>query len=382
MSSGSQERVTYKEESVWGDYGTGTLKEFPHTGITGQQGSSFFTSRIVRADRRTQDISRGTFGAALTLPFELLYRGTKNGLDDFFKYALQDSAWSTPENDVTGAATNDDTVTKTGAFNSANWAVGNLVRLTLSTGAKSVHVITAKSNDALTVSPDGIIVDANTTVEHETCIVDGTTVKSVCLERNFRDVGEKSLYPGAEVNTFDLAVSTNGPVSGSFGLMAKIEDDDTASMGDPVGANVMSTNRVFDSVGHLDGFWFGTTLTQRYFVDSRLSLSNGIVAREVCGVEGYESLRNGSISLRGDFNCYFSSNSELSAYKANTEVQILFSFTDSYGNTYAVYMPSAVVTACARNGGGKDTDVRVGTSYEAKAHATYDYTLKIARWDA
>jgi hypothetical protein len=388
MSNANSERVSYKVETVWGDGGSGLAKEVPHTGVTGGQDSSFFESRIVRTDREIQDIVRGSFSARLTVGYELLYRETggspKNGLDDLLACALfANTAWSTAPSDVTGATSTGSIITKSGEFSASNGYRGRIVRVT-GTSYRQYHVVTASDANTITCAPGGFGTLSGLTVEFPAYIDGGTTETSLTIERAFLDTtgGDVVKYPGALVEGMTLNVALNGPVSGDFTFLAQKEDDVTAAWTAPTSADSASTNRVFDSVGHVKRAAIGATPADFTFMSLSLALTNNLAGREVVGSEGLESIRVGSRSISGTFTSYFSDNAQLEDFLSNTETALLLAFEDSLGNAYGIWLPSVVLTDGRRNGGGKDTDIRAEIAWRAKKSSTYGLGIRICRIDA
>jgi hypothetical protein len=390
MSNANFERITYKDETAWGDGGAGNVKEVPHGTVSLAQAASFFTSRLVRSDRQTQDVVRGGFQAGGTIDYELLYRKvsatTTNAYDDFIQYALFSGAWTTPSSDVTAVTTS----SGNNLFKAAAWAgfnVGDWVRLNGTGIVNQYRVIVAKPDaDNVTVSPGGLANATDVVVEDGAYVANGTTTKSIALCRDFTDLSsQRAIYVGAMFDTWSLNVGLSGPVSGSFGFLAKSEDVTTASFGNPTAGFAASTNRVFDSVGHVKAFYEGSPLASFTATELGIELRNNLEGRQVIGQAGLESVKVGSCSVSGRYTRYFSDNAQLSAFLNNTETSIAVALHDVLGNAYVLWVPSAIVRAANRNGGGKDSDIRVSVEWEAKVYGGSSYaaeTFRVTRFDA
>lgn len=394
MSSGNYERVTYQQESTWNGSLTGSIKELPHTGASMARNSTFTRSRIVRSDRVTQDISRGSFGAGGTLGMELIYRKTsattQNAYDDFLKWLLfSDADWTTPEADVTSADSTSTTVTKNNAFGSG-WAVGDWVRVTVGTGTPSYQIITAKSgtggDDTLTLSPGGLTSGTgNVTVEHSSYVKNGTTRTSFQLTRSFLDIASTAaIYPGSVIDGLSLNMGLAGPVTGSWTIVS-YDEEAGSSHESPASGQAASGLRVFDSVGGAKLFATGQPLASFSAMSMSLQVGNSIRSRREIvagGTGGAVDVVPGEFTVTGSFTKYFASNSDLTAYLANTESAFAIGLQDPAGNAYIFWLPSVVLTGGARTGGGKDTDIEVQIQFEAKISATYGEAMRISRLDA
>lgn len=394
MSSGNYERLTYQEESSWNGSTTGSIKELPHTGVSLARTSNFTKSRIVRSDRVTQDIARGSFGAGGTVGMELIYRKTsattQNAYDDWLEWLLfSDATWTTPEADVTGADSTATTVTKTDAFG-ANWAVGDWVRVTVGTGTPSYQLITAKggtgSNDSLTLSPGGLATgSANVTVEHGSYVSNGTTRTSFEVTRSFLDItNTAAVYPGTVIDGLSLNMGVSGPITGSWTLIC-YDEESASSHASPASGEAASGLRVFDSVGGAKLFATGQPLASFSAMSMSMQIGNSIRARREIvagGTGGAVDVVPGEFMVTGSFTKYFASNSDLTAYLANSESAFALGMQDPAGNAYLFWLPSVVLTGGARTGGGKDQDIEVQIQWEAKISATYSEAMRITRFDA
>ena len=396
MSSGNYERLTYETEATWTGTRSGSIREVPHTGVQMARSAQYFESRIVRSDRETQDIVRGTFSAGGTIGGELLYRKptstTTNAYDDWFRYVLFSNAdWTTPEADVTTADSTATSVTKTTSFG-AGWVVGDVVRVTVGTNAPKYQVITAKGGSGgtsvLTLSPGGLATGTgNVTVEHGSYVKNRITAQSMVITRAFNDLpntgspDQATEYPGSYLNGMTLELSTGGPVRMGWSIVSYDEVDDVSIPSVSAGY-AASSYRVFDSVSSVKAFAEGSPLATFTATQLSLELTNNINPRTEIAVEGASSMRIGSLGVSGSFTRYFADNAQLAAFKANTETAIFVALQDSLGNGLVFWAPSVVIQGASRTGGGKDTDIEVQANWRAKKSATYGETFRITRFDA
>lgn len=195
----------------------------------------------------------------------------------------------------------------------------------------------------------------------------GTTRRSFTLERKFGnlDTPEYHRYTGAEINTFNLSVTPDAIVTGSFGIVAKGASIATAIItGATYGA--ATTTEPFDSFsGSITegGSPIGTVTSIEF------SLENGLNPLFVVGSD--ETLRPGigKSRLTGTMTTFFQSKALMEKFINETASSIILVLTDSAGNDLSIELPNVKY-----NGGQPDVDGEAEISVSLPFIALYDAT--------
>jgi len=244
---------------------------------------------------------------------------------------------------------------------------------------KVVTATTAKlvvSGGTLTTESSGT---ARTIVQGSS-ITNGVTKNSFNFERTYSDLSnDLALYVGCMINQVNLNVGTNAIITGSLGVIGKIESSETAS--GAAGYDAANSNEIMNSIDHVVGVYEAETSVN--ILDFTMSLMNQLRERLKIGTLGVFDVGTGQVQVSGTFTAYYESKTLYDKYLNFTSTSLAKVFQDTAGNGYVIDLPSVKVTDGARHAGaGLGDDFKVPCNWQAFRDATEDITIRIVRFAA
>jgi len=218
------------------------------------------------------------------------------------------------------------------------------------------------------------------TVKQGSSIVNGVTKNSFNLERTYSDLTtELALYVGCMINQLDLTVGTNAIVTGSLGVMGKIETSETASGG--AGYDAANGNEILNSIDHVVGVYENALAID--ILDFNLSLVNNLRERLKIGTLGAFDIGTGQVQVTGTFTAYYQSKTLYDKFLDFGNTSLAKVFQDTAGNGYVIDLPAVKITDAARHAGaGMGDDFKVPCTWQAYRESTEDITIRIVRFAA
>ncbi len=195
----------------------------------------------------------------------------------------------------------------------------------------------------------------------------GTTRRSFTVERKFAnlDTPEYHRYTGLELNTFNLSVTPDAMVTGTFGAIAQDNAIATAIIaGATYGA--ATTTEPFDS--------FSGVITEGgsaigVVTSLEMSLENGLNPLFVVGSDVTEQPSIGKSRVTGSIGVFFQSKTLLEKFINETASSLVFTLVDPAGNEYDFTLPNIKYT-----GGQPDVSGEGEVSLTMPFTALYDST--------
>jgi hypothetical protein len=382
MSDTNRVRVAYVEETSYGvTPGTPTLQILRLTKESLKQDTSTVTSQEIRSDRQTSDVIRVDVGASGDIEGELSY----NAYNDFIRYAVQSSAWSSVVT-VSGiaaatAATGDN------SYNGTGIGVGIVANqwIKVSGYANSANngysKVVSRTDDKIVVKGKTLAAEtgATATVVMGAQIVNGTTQKSVTIERQYADLTNILVkYLGMTIGSWDLTIQTNQIITTKFSLLGKSETSTTAEIGSVyTAATTKSIMQSVDNVLNVMDNYANLGVT-----NFTLALTNNLRKRSQVATLGAVSLGSGSVNITGSVNMYFTTAAMMDKYLNFTTSAISAILTDDAGNTIIVDLPSVKYTTGERMATGINGDIMANLTFGAKMDATEGIMIRVVKFDA
>ena len=174
----------------------------------------------------------------------------------------------------------------------------------------------------------------------------GTTRRSFTLETLFDDIGQYKRSKGCEVNTFELEVTPNGMVSGTFGIVGQDAGLDSSALSGSA-YDEAPTTRVYDS---FSGSIFVDSMEIGVVTEISLSLENGIENPAVVGRNTAIQGAPGRSNLTAEITAFFEDATLFDHFDDEDEVAIEFTLSDSVAD-YKFEMPR-----CKLNGGKPEVE--------------------------
>lgn len=266
-------------------------------------------------------------------------------------------------------------------------AVGDWIRVyDPDSGNNSVHKVTAKATDELTVIPAPVSFtgDGDEVLMVGARMKNGTTLSSFTIERDYSDLSDAAQryvrFVGATCESFSLRVATGQIIGGTFGFLAKNESSGTAALSNYATAESFGDGKsVMNAINHVsyvlvDGAAYPVTSLE-------LNMNNNLRGRGQVGTLGSASIGSGTISVDGTIEAYYETKAQFDKFILQQEASLAFAFEDVDGNCYVFELPRIKYSAAERVGGGQNTDVIGKLTFQAIRDATNDYTVRLWRLD-
>lgn len=207
-------------------------------------------------------------------------------------------------------------------------------------------------------------------------LTQGTEIHSYSFERSYEDLSNEFVkLVGMMVETFNLAVSAENLVTGSFGFMGKSEASATATGGD--GSNTaVGTNPIMNAVDHVSQIQEGGSGAT--VLAWSMSLKNNLRSRLKIGALGPFELGLGNISLTGTMQAYFESKTLFDKYLNYMESSQNITLDDGT-NSYAIVIPALKYTAGRRVAGGQNQDIIADLQWTAERDTSTGNMIQITR---
>jgi hypothetical protein len=131
-----------------------------------------------------------------------------------------------------------------------------------------------------------------------------------------------------------------------------------ASFSNPIHSGTNSTNCIL---------WAGgSAITGTYVKSVGFDFDNALRTQEAICNLGAVGVGSGTINCTVNMQLYFAEGAKFfSEFLANTNQEIIFSTTDSAGNSYVFTFPQCSVATYKVNAGGKDADLLVDVTFTA-----------------
>jgi hypothetical protein len=303
-----------------------TMQALRFTGESLIQQTSSVSSTEIRSDRQVLDVIRTSISAQGGINLELSY----DAYDDFLRTALQSTAWSSVE--TVGPISTISVTAATGTFADSGNGLGSLdvgqwieVRGCSNAGNNGYWKILTVAAGAITVSGGGTMVDegaaASITITQGAQVVNGTTLTSYLIEREYTDLTNIwAYYQGMAIDTFSINVAIEAIITGAFNFIGKNELSAAATQGDgsPTAA---PTKEVMQTVDHVIAILEGSGLTDQasYPVTGfNFECANNLRARLQVATLGAISLGAGKIGVTGGLQAYFNTAALADKYLGDT----------------------------------------------------------------
>jgi hypothetical protein len=216
----------------------------------------------------------------------------------------------------------------------------------------------------------------------------GTSLISFTIEKKIPVPGGVTQYhrfTGCVPNTFNLSITPNQPITGSFGILGKalVASDDPvagATYQNPAFTPVMTAPLVVDiEIG-------GVPAVSECFNNLQLTLNNNNRAIECIGTLGPRETLLGRAEVGSQFSVLFNSNDLIDLLVSQAPTSLSFTTEDSstqgspdrpYGYTW--FMPKVKFTANPVVAGGTNQDVVNAVTAQSLLDGTELTSLRVTR---
>lgn len=382
MSDANRVRLSYVEESTFGDQETGSnLQTLRLNSESLHHDMETTISEELRSDGQISDVARIGTGASGDISFELSY----GSHDDFIRAALRAASWSTEVkissaltiSAVSGDNSINDSASGFGSFVENQWVYVSGFTTAANNGFFKLGTCTAAKlilqNGTLVTEVAGDLV----TVQMGSQITNGTTKYSYNIEREYRDLSSIfALFKGMNVNTMNFEIPADSRITGSFGFLGSEEEALTTTGG--AGYTTETTTVIMTGANHVPRFM--ENLTDASILSLSLNTNSNIRQRKIVGTLGVDSVGIGTIEVTGTVQIHFTTAALYNKYLDQTRTSIAVGVRDVDGNGYIIDLPSVKIINGSRPAGGINTDVIGEFEFRAVMDSSESITIRIARF--
>lgn len=165
---------------------------------------------------------------------------------------------------------------------------------------------------------------------------------SATIERQFTDIGQYGLFRGCMVNSWNLSVSPEAMVTGTFGIVGLDGSYSASSIGGTLPSPVCGINPPFDGFtgGLKEG---GVDVAIVTSID--LTLDNGLTPFFAVGSNSAVAIPSGRCNITGTLSAAFIDAVMLNKFINETESSLEFTLGTPSGYEYKVLLPRIKYTA-------------------------------------
>jgi len=396
LATSNRSRIRYIKESAFGVIPTsGSVRSLRFTGESLGFTFQTTTSKEIRSDRQTTDLTQTGASATGSINFELSY----GEYDPLFEAFLQNT-WSVfgtgglgpvGLSEVASVGTfTTSTLTAATATSGAgiftNLVKGQWVKITgssISANNKIVQVSRTVSPTSTVITFEGTPFTAGaggSAIQISSSrLINGTSESSWTIERGLEDVSQFFAYRGMSADKLNLKFASGTITEGSLEFMGRDSTRGNATQltGTLVPSLSYDVQNAVSGVGDVrEG---GSTLTGTFIKSVDLNLSNNLRARDAIGVLGAASVGSGSISVTGTLEVYLADGSMYQKFIDNVASSLSLYTVDGAGNGYVIELPKLKYSDAKVNNGGLNTDVMLSMPFTALVDPVLGYTISLCR---
>lgn len=388
MSDADRMGLSYQEETTFGVLpASPTLIDLRMTSESIAQVTGTVNSAEIRSDRQIVDHIRTTINVAGDINIELSY----SAFDDFLEAGLLSADWTA---EVTLTAIDISAASADNSINSVAAAFGSFVAnrwikisgFTGDTSNNGFARISVQTTAKLTLTGRTLVTDAageSVTVIQGAEIKNGTEQRSFFFQKAYTDLTNQfARYSGCMVDSFTFTVPSDNIVTGTFGILGKIEvsnesaDFDatkTAAPANEVMAGIEDITAIMEPNSANAGF----ASTQ-----FSVTLSNNLRQRLQIGTLGPISVGSGIVDVSGTLQAYFLNATIIDKHLNFTDSSLAIQFADSTGKGYVIDLPRVNYDSANRVASGQNTDILADMTFSAFRNSTQNETIVIQRFTA
>lgn len=393
MSDSDRMNLAYAEETVFGsDPSTPALINLRFTSESLAQVTGTVNSAEIRSDRQIVDHIRTTINVAGDMNIELSY----SAFDDFLEAGLLSADWSNSGADITLTAATISAVNSTNSIDDSGsglavFTANRWIKVTGFTGAGTTANgflrIVSVAAGSLVVTGAVIIDDAageSVTITEGPAIVNGTEQRSFVFEKEYTDLTNIfAKYNGCMIDSVSLVIPSDNIVTGTFGILGKIEVSTAATIDAAGGNTAAPANEVMAGIEDITAI-LESNSANTGFASTQFSftLSNNLRQRLQIGILGPISVGSGTVDVSGTLQAYFDSQTIIDKHLNFTDSSLAIQFADSTGKGYVIDFPRVNYDSANRVAGGQNQDILADMNFSAFRNSSQSETIVIQRFAA
>ncbi len=368
----------FSVESTWNETPvTPTMRELPFVSDTLGHKKATVVPTTIRSDRAQEAIVR--VGDEASGDINIEFRHTI--YDDLIACVLG----STFTTVAISAGTDISAATADDSFNSA--ATQNFVSSGIVVGMwiQVSGFATAANNGlfkVLTVTTLKVTVDANLVNEAAGPAVsiaakmvrNGTTKRSVLIEKRFNDVAQYQAFQGMRVGQMNLNLTSRQLVTGSFSFMGTkgpLAGSTVAGSSSPA-----ATRAVYDASNNVGVITEANTAFLTPITSLQLTINGNLRPQPAVANRYPIGIGLGTMEITGSMEAYFENATVWNKFYNHTESSLHFRLTDSSSRHILVTIPSLLFSEGDLAISGQNADVFLPLPLRASYNSTLGYTVQ------
>lgn len=391
MADGSRIRVSIVAESIYGTTpASPTMLVLPVTGSALQDRLGYVQSNVINPDRNVDDLVRLSKSAGGSIPLELRYSPSGEGLSVALLALLSQSAYtaSTSESSCTIAGGNKNVTKAAHDFPADGFVVGDIVRVSGSsvTAENGYYRVTSSAVGTLGLDAPANFTagGSSVTVTRGARAVNGTSTPSFTIEVAHLDLEKAQVYTGCVINTMDVNLSIGQLATVTFGIEAQSStrvDNFIGSSGIYIASatyTAAATHPTLDPIGVQEIRVGGADYAAQSLT---MNLTNNARPREQIGALGPVSMARGFFGATGQVTAYLADWTDHNAFAGNTPTDLWFAAIDANSRGWSISLPQVKFSDLTAPVTGNNTDVFKNISVTAYKDPTEACTVRLQRWD-
>lgn len=383
-ASGSLLQMRYIPEVTPGvTPNSGNMVNLRSTGPTFKFNVSYDTSKEIRADRTTADMTPVSAEASGGLGIELSFRE----YDPFIEAVLQ-GTWGTSVNvaqSCSVAVSTDATIAAASGTPFSALVAGQFVNISGFTNPRNngvfrVKAITGSGLGFTVDAAEGMAVEAARAINvRSTRVRNGIIQRSFSIEEAYTDVAQFRVFRGMSVSKLSLSFQSGQIAGGNFDFMGYGSEmrGTTFLPGTPVASQ---TGEVMNSViGVGTVYEAGVPLSGIRFKSITLDIDNALRGQDAVGTLGYVGIASGTLKVTGSVQAYFENGGLYNKFVTNSNSSLAWAIKDGAGQGYGFSLPRVKFNEGNITGGSIDSDLMVDISFTALLDPATNTVISIDR---
>lgn len=387
MAEAQTDRVglSIVEESTYGVTPSGNLQRLRFTGESLRQDTQTTQSNEITTDRQITDIIRTQISASGGINAEVSY----GAHDLLLQMGFASAGWSSPVTvgpvtTISFAASSGTSQVITDSGSGFGSIVANQwveVRGATNAANNGYFKVTSASAGSLTLqNASGVSETAGQTITVVMGgqMVNGTTLRSASIEREYGDISTFSAFLGMMVNDFSMDIALNSPITAAFNFLGSKQTTPGSTIGS--GYDAAPTNNIMNVTDSVKGIISGgnsVCVTRANF-----QIQNNLRQRFCAGTLGATSIGAGKVVGTGTVQLYLEDMTHVDRYLAFSETSMAFIVEGPSGNAYVIEFPSVKLSQAPAPANAQNSDVFVDLQFAAKKDASEAITVRISRFAA
>lgn len=391
ISSTNYADFSYIEEAM--EVGAGTtpdtpaFQRLPVTSIGLSDSISTEQSKVIRSDRRTDDLVIVDTEVGGDNDFELSYAPFKPILIALMQYGTP----VTVNMSGTTFAITSSTITDSGnGFIAAGIVPGMFIKVagfTGNTANNRIYRVTTVAAGVIGVYPTPAANDTAgelVTIKSE-MIRDGAAAPtSFTFRKQVNAPGGTDAifyYRGCQINSMSFNFETGALLTGSMNIVGLSSEGTSSAIAGETFTDVPAYD-IMNSVSSIAEIDFEGLPAGTEFSSLNLTINNQIAQAKAIGTLGAAALASFSWDIAGDFEIYFQDTAIYNLYKASTSFKVAITLQDTSGNSMVIYLPKAKFETMSQPVDGKDNFLMESGSLRALRDSTTNMMAQVCFFPA